>query len=432
MKPMTLRTALLACAAGACQLTLLLSPSFIGPAEAQTLEEFAALPADTFAPGPTSGQFIAPANGRIPPFPDKQPVQGFSSVLQTGDGDFLVMSDNGFGAKNNSADYVLRVYRIDPDFRTRNGGRGKIAFKPFFTLRDPHRKVYFPIVADAATYPNGTGTVPVDPQIRQNRLLTGSDFDIESFRRAHDGTYWFGDEFGPFLLHTDASGRLLDAPFPLPGVQSPDSPHLGSGVANLPRSRGFEGMAISRNGKRLYPMLEGALTTDPDQRRLLINEFDVRSKSYTGRQWSYRLEAPAGSGQAIGDFTAVTDRDFLVIERDGGQGPAALFKKVFLVNLDEVDASGFLVKREVVDLLNIADPHDIGGTGTGVFTFPFVTIESVIPLGKRRIGVLNDNNYPFSSGRTAGQPDNNEFIVIKLDKALPGGGHHDDDDEDDK
>ena len=37
-------------------------------AEAQTLTGFASLPADTFAPGPTSGQFIAPANGRIPPF----------------------------------------------------------------------------------------------------------------------------------------------------------------------------------------------------------------------------------------------------------------------------------------------------------------------------------------------------------------------------
>jgi hypothetical protein len=190
-------------------------------------------------------------------------------------------------------------------------------------------------------------------------------------------------------------------------------------------------MAITPNGRRLYPMLEGSLTTDPDQRRLIINEFDLRLRAYTGRQWFYRMEATTGSGQAIGDLTAVSDRAFLVIERDGGQGPTALFKKVFLVSLDEVDASGFLVKKLVVDLLNIADPHDVGGTGTGVFTFPFVTIESVIPLGGTRIGVLNDNNYPFSSGRVAGQPDNNEFIIIKLDRPLPGGDDDDDDDDDD-
>ena len=59
----------------------------------QTLIGFASLPADTFAPGPTSGQFIiGSANGRVPPFVDKQPVQGFSSVLRTTGGDFLAES----------------------------------------------------------------------------------------------------------------------------------------------------------------------------------------------------------------------------------------------------------------------------------------------------------------------------------------------------
>jgi hypothetical protein len=32
--------------------------------------------------------------------------------------------------------------------------------------------------------------------------------------------------------------------------------------------------------------------------------------------------------------------------------------------------------------------------------------------------VLNDNNYPFSDGRTPGQPDPNEFILITLDRPL--------------
>jgi hypothetical protein len=32
---------------------------------------------------------------------------------------------------------------------------------------------------------------------------------------------WFGDEFGPFLLHTDVTGKLLDAPIPLPDFENP-------------------------------------------------------------------------------------------------------------------------------------------------------------------------------------------------------------------
>jgi hypothetical protein len=402
------------------------------PARAQTLEGFARLPADTFAPGPTSGQLIAPANGRVPPFVDKQPVQGISSVLAGPRGDFWVMADNGFGAKENSADFVLRLYRIDPSFKTRHEGRGTIDVESLITLRDPFHKIQFPIVADGAVYPGSA--IPVDPDIKTRRLLTGGDFDIESVRVAHDGTLWFGDEFGPFLIHTDVLGRVLDAPYPLPGVKSPQNPFLDGGTPNLPRSKGFEGMAVSCSGKRLYPMLEGPLTTDVDQQRLTINEFDIKKGRYTGRQWFYRLEASSATGQSIGDLTRVGESTFLVIERDNFEGPAALFKKIFLVDFDDVDTAGFLVKHQVADLLNIKDPFNLGGFGP-VFRFPFQTIESVMPLDRHRLAVLNDNNYPFSAGRVAGQSDPNEFIIIRLDRPLPtldcdddhrGHGHRDD------
>jgi len=40
-------------------------------------------------------------------------------------------------------------------------------------------------------------------------------------QKASDGTLWFGDEFGPFLLHTDATGKLLEAPIALPDFSNP-------------------------------------------------------------------------------------------------------------------------------------------------------------------------------------------------------------------
>ncbi len=405
-----------------CSLLLLAGLAAVhGTAAAQTLEGFATFPADTFAPGPTSGQLITPANGRLPPFEDKQPVQGISSVLAGSHGDFWVMADNGFGAKENSSDFVLRLYHIDPDFRTRTGEPGTVEVKSSISLRDPDHKINFPIVADGAVYPGST--IPVDPRIQRKRLLTGGDFDIESVRVAHDGTLWFGDEFGPFLLHTDSKGRVLDAPYPLPGVRSPQNPLLGGGTPNLPRSKGFEGMAVSCNEQVLYPMLEGALTTDADQQRLIINEFSVKTRRYTGRQWFYRLDVASPTGQSIGDFTQINDHAFLVIERDNFEGAAAVFKKIFLVDFNEVDATGFLVKHQVADLLHLDDPGNLAGFGP-VFRFPFQTIESVIVFGRRHLGVLNDNNYPFSAGRVPGQPDPNEFIVIKLDRPLPHGCHN--------
>jgi hypothetical protein len=51
-------------------------------AVAAELLERAVLPADSFATGPTSGQFASGANGKVLPLINKQPVQGFSAVLR--------------------------------------------------------------------------------------------------------------------------------------------------------------------------------------------------------------------------------------------------------------------------------------------------------------------------------------------------------------
>lgn len=423
----------------------------------------AVLPADTFSPGPTSGQLVTGnTNGRVFPLVTRQPVQGVSAVLPgPKPGTYLVMQDNGFGSKVNSPDVVLRFYAVEPDFRTASGGSGNVfpvnlktgqrlgAFLPegFFQLNDRRRRVGLAIVADQTVYPGSVNStnpngIPVDVTLKSRRLLTGGDFDLESFRKDPNGSYWFGEEFGPFLLNVSESGELLRPPVAIPNllnlgnnplVQSPDNPAFASlptdadrvRAANLPRSRGFEGMALNASGTRLYPLLEGALTTDPDNRRLLMYEYDLAGKRFTGKTFSYRLESPT---HAIGDLTAINDNEFIVIERDNLQGdpnnPAftnpAQFKRLYKIDLRRTDAAGLLVKEPLADLLNIRDPNNVGGNGTvnGRFTFPFQTIESVLPLNDRVLLVINDNNYPFSIGRTPGQPDSSEFILLRLDQAL--------------
>jgi hypothetical protein len=368
------------------------------------LEARAILPADTFAPGPTSGQFIGPGpfNGVSVPFVDKQPVQGFSAVLPAEPGSFWAMEDNGFGAKANSADFLLRVYHLTPHFETAKGGDGTVTVGGFIQLRDPDGKIPFLLT-------------------RSDRLLTGSDFDIESVRKVKDGTLWFGDEFGPFLLHTDGTGKVLEAPIALPGVQAPENAYLSPpNLPNLPSSGGFEGMAMTPDGKTLYPMLEKAVTGDDPQLRR-INEFDVGSEQYTGRRWWYRLDVGAVS---IGDFTQLDEHRFVVIERDGAQGTAAHLKRIYEVDLRDVGMDGALTKKLAVDLMYIADPDRIsepgrpGDIGLGsTFSFPYVTIEDVLPLDRERLLVINDNNYPFSTGRNPGLPDYDDFIVVRTNPA---------------
>jgi len=379
---------------------------------AATLVGYASLPAATFIAGPTSGQFGVSGSGISGPFIDRQPVQGFSSVIANGRGGYILLSDNGFGTKANSADALLLVHDVGIDFRTATGGTGTVTLNGSTALSDPDRRLGFGIQADKQFYYDGT--IVVDQRIRDGRLLTGADLDVESFRRAADGSYYFGDEFGPYLIHTDANLRVLGPAIALPGVQSPDNP-LPSGAANLPRSGGFEGMAITPGGTKLYTLLEATVAGDA-ARTLRINAFDVAAGAFTDERYTYELTG----GTNIGEMTALDDRRFLVIERDGGSGAAARFKGVFLVDLDQVDANGRLLKRNVLDLLDIADPNDLNRDGSTGFTFPFVTIESVLAVDAQTLLIVNDNNFPGGGGRGPGVADNNEFILVRLDSVLPG------------
>lgn len=204
----------------------LLASASAAAASAASLTGYAELPADTFTPGPTSGQFIS-ADSATPPFVGLQPVQGFSSLIQTRDGSLLGLSDNGFGAQSNSADALLLIHELNVDFRTETGGAGVATVVKSTPLSDPGHVVDFPIVADMDAYPNGANDIPVDAAIKNNRLLTGADFDIESFRELPDGGFVIGEEFGPFLLYTNAGFEMTRAPIDTPRRDRPGEPARG-------------------------------------------------------------------------------------------------------------------------------------------------------------------------------------------------------------
>lgn len=401
-----------------------------------TLEGFASLRADTYAFGPTSGHFVASANGQRMPRARMQPVQGFSGVIRgRAPGTYYIAADNGFGTKANSPDVMLAVHAVRPDFREWvNGriiGRGVVVPVEFRSglelfmfgevssvlLHDSDRLLGFAHVGDMDAYPySGSGPgragIPVAKSIRNSDALTGGDLAIESIRRDKNGHLWFGDDFGPFLVKTDGNGAVLRSEIAMPGVTSPSNPHLAGKPPTLQDVSGIQGLAINDAGDTLFTLLGGTVEGDAP-RSLRISAFSVDKEQYTGEVWHYRLDA---QGTNIGDMVAVNDHQFLVIERNGTE--ADRFKKVFMIDLDAVDAEGFVAKTEVVDLMRLADPYDLNGDGRTRFSFPFATIDGLLLLDASTLIVVNDNGYPGSS-RTPGVPDPTEFLKIHLDTPLP-------------
>lgn len=377
----------------------------------------------------------ARATGLALPF-EGQPLQGFSGIKQLGDGSYLVTGDNGFGNRRNSPDALLMIHRIRP-----NWASGAVAVERTIFLSDPNRITAFPIQNEATT----------------TRYLTGADFDIESIQPLPDGTMMIGEEFGPYLLHFDAEGRLLrlvETTLDGETLRTPDH-HANVIPANptagvphrVRRSGGFEGMALSPDGRTIWALMEQPLfaagSNQPEGAFLRMLEFDVARMAWTGRNLRYRLEPGA---TAIGDFNMIDERRALVIERDNGEGDAgracaqgvesthaapcfaqpARFKRVYLVDLGAPDAEGFVRKIGHVDLMAIRDPDArarqrgdrAAGAPDGVFTFPFFTIENVAMVDADHIIVGNDNNLPFSAGRHLSRADDNELILLRVPELL--------------
>ncbi|TDC49831.1 glycerophosphodiester phosphodiesterase [Jiangella ureilytica] len=369
------------------------------------LEGRATLSADYLAEGPPSGALASPANGRRGPW-EGQVIPGFSAMADNGDGTFWAQPDNGFGSKGNSADFLLRNYLVRPQWNTGDGGSGEIEVLRYVSYNDRNDVLDFPIVNEATT----------------DRLLTGADFDIESVVRAKDGTFWVGEEFGPFILHFDRDGTLLEPPVALPrGLKSPQSPYLQPGETPQVRSsRGFEAMAASPDGRYLYPIVEGAYADDPDQRRREIHEFDTRHDRYTGRTWSYQTDQVAN---VIGDAFTVGRGKFWIIERDDFEGDQSVTKRIYEIDLHRRDRDGYVGKTLILDALRIDNPEGIdAGEGYGLgetFALPVQSFETVLRLKDGRMLIGNDNNYPGNDARNTGTPDDTEMAIVDLRRVRP-------------
>lgn len=415
-----------------------------------TLAGHAVLPATSFVDAPadapadlkTSGKYttgqrveaqgsvMGKSNGRPTgvsvPFKG-QPLQGHSGIKAMPDGTFWVLTDNGFGSRYNSADSMLYLDNYKIDWAT-----GAVDRKQTVFLHDPDKKVPFRIVHEDT----------------DKRYLTGADFDTEGFQIIGD-RFWIGDEFGPYIIEADLTGKIIGVyesladgkPIKSPdhwSVQSPGAPGATYTGVNLKRSKGYEGFAASKDGKFLYGLLEGPLW-DADKKdwekvdgkeASRILEFDVAQKKFTGRSWHYVFEQ---NGNAIGDFNMIDATHGLVIERDNGEGTKdkacpegktgtdcfndlAKFKRVYKIELTDANAGKPVNKIGFIDLMKIRDPDKKAKKPLtdGVLAFPFFTIENVDKVDDRHIIVGNDNNLPFSSSRDPNKADDNEFVLLEV------------------
>ena len=371
---------------------------------------------------------------------------GYGSALATdprAPGYFYLLTDRGPNTDSNEADKkVFPLPRYAPQIGRFRLQGDKLVLVKVIEIRNAKGKKITGLPNPAH---GSTGEIAVDIQGRALRA-DPDGLDSEGLVALKDGTFWISDEYGPWLVHVGAKGKIMERIGPFPGAKS-----LPKVLALRRPNRGMEGLTVTPDGKTLVGLMQSPLD-NPDAgarktarlNRLLT--FDP--KTGASKQYAYLLDA---TSTAVSDIAAVTDHTFIVIERDplfpGDPKSPSKMKRIYKIDIaqatdlsDPADGpNGKQVNGKTLEQLSDAELKDAGIVPVTKEVvadlmalpggFPHDKAEGLAVISDTLIAVSNDDDFgivPDGKGGIAPKrlPGANNMLdvsrvyFIRLEKAL--------------
>ena len=211
------------------------------------------------------------------------------------------LSDRGPGGGTLS--YETRVQRFTLDVNPITGAISNFAVAETIKFRN----------AGAAM--NGLAPSPTN--------VLGNSLDPEGFVvNPKNGNFLVSDEYGPSLIEFDRSGNLVRR-YTTPANVIPRSatgvPNFAGDAGNTQgkrTNRGFEGLAVSADGRFAYAMLQSAMLDEGAGSGIYnrIVKFDTRT-GLALAQYAYKMDG-SSQGRGISALVALGKYKFLVLERN--------------------------------------------------------------------------------------------------------------------
>jgi hypothetical protein len=250
--------------------------------------------------------------------------------------------------------------------------------------------------------------------------------DDEAIAPDQHGGYWVGDEYGPYVYHYNAKGRMTgalrppDAFIPLRGGRqdfSANSPPAGQKAdkgnpdSGRQNNQGFEGMSVTPDGHTLFVVNQSALRQDLDpdhvkasRRNVRVLVYDIAGAPRLTHEYAVQLPLYDDGGPAVAaqsELLIVDDHRFLLLCRDSGGGlaskrPNSLYRKV--------------------ELVDIAGATDIAGRfddATGSIAPKGVLRGDIVPATMTNFLDLNDNSQLNRFGLHNGAPADSHDLYEK-------------------
>jgi hypothetical protein len=358
-------------------------------------------------------------------------------------GYFYLMTDRGPNTDSNEADKkVFPLPKFTPTIARFHLQGDKLVLVKTIEIKNAKGKKIsgLPNPTDG-----NTGEIAVDMQGKP--LGTDPDgLDSEGLVALKDGTFWVSDEYGPWLVHLDAGGKITERIGPFPGKKS-----LPKVLALRRPNRGMESLTITPDGKTLVGLMQNPVD-NPDaairktSRLNRLVTFDP--KTGASKQYAYLIDATSA---VVSEIAAVTDHTFIVSERDqlfqGDPKSPSKLKRIYKIDIaqatdisDPADgANGKMVNGKTLEQLSDAELKDAGIVAVTKEMvvdllalpggYPHDKSEGLAVISDTMIAVSNDDDFgivPDGKGgitekRLPGANDvvdYNRVYFIKLDKPL--------------
>ncbi len=245
----------------------------------------------------------------------------------------------------------------------------------------------------------------------------GLRFDPEGVRASPSGSFFASDEYGPFLYEFKMSGariRAMATPpeFSIAHPSADPKQEDRNNTRGRAANSGWEGLAISPDGNLLTLAIQKSLLQDrlvDVERKLpskVVRLLQIDLRSGNTRQFACLLE---DASNGISEILAVSQDEFLILERDGLPGVDAKTKRVYRIDTKgatDVSASsslaGIALPADVVPvqkslLVDLLDPR-WGFVGEHMpEKWEGLAFGPRLPDGRRVLWVAVDNDYVLSA-----------------------------------
>jgi hypothetical protein len=319
---------------------------------------------------------------------------------------FYALTDRGPNATYTGVDGKGKMFPT-PDYTPRIGhfeigADGKVTLVKEILLKDTSGNDITGLSNPIAL--GGTGEIPYD---KDGNTLKNSDntfktdifgLDSEGLAVLNDGTFWVSDEYGPHMVHFDATGKEIGRI----NAFSDDNRttyNLPAEFKNRRANRGMEGLAITPDQKTLVGIMQSTMDNPKAANNSNITRIvTVNLEDGTIGQYLYKQEKPANSNSEI---VALTNDSFLVIERDGtfAKDTADGQKHVYKISL----ASGTNIETVEANATLVQDA-DLGLTVDGktleqvVFdanqSWDVLSANKIVPVSKTLVvDMVKENGY---------------------------------------